>query len=47
MEVYKILANYIEIGTKVYSTIWGEVEFLGINPVNNIMLNAFENYVKN
>ena len=42
MEVYKILANYIEIGTKLYSTIWGEVEFLGINPVNNIMLNAFD-----
>lgn len=42
MEVYRILANYVEIGTKLYSTIWGEVEFIGINPVNNIMLNAFD-----
>lgn len=42
MEVYRILANYVEIGTKLYSTIWGEVEFLGINSINNIMLNAFD-----
>ena len=42
MEVYKILANYVEIGTKLYSTIWGEVEFLGMNSFNNIVLNAFD-----
>lgn len=42
MEVYKILENYVEIGTKLYSTIWGEVEFLGLVPINNIVLNAFD-----
>lgn len=42
MEVYKILENYVKIGTKLYSTIWGEVGFLGLNSFNNIILNAFD-----